>query len=124
MSRITELVSELRNTEQTASELTEHANTLRKLIMGEMVNEGLTQIKTADATVSRAKRKTYQISPLEWRAWAEKQPDMEVDNFYVTSLDKDRVKAHAERWIRETGEVIPGVTAGEIEYLSIRKATK
>lgn len=44
--------------------------------------------------------------------------------FYVTKLDTKKVTDYAERTLKTTGEIVPGLEPKETEYLSIRKATK
>ena len=75
-------------------------------------------------TVSLAKRVTYSVNEPQWREWLLEQPELAEDMFYVTKLDTKKVTDYAERTLKTTGEIVPGLEPKETEYLSIRKATK
>jgi hypothetical protein len=124
MSNITNLLDELKKLtelhDQLGAKITDHRN----LIMDELHKDGLTQVKTPEATVSLAKRVTYSVNEPQWREWLLEQPELAEDMFYVTKLDTKKVTDYAERTLKTTGEIVPGLEPKETEYLSIRKATK
>jgi hypothetical protein len=122
MSKITDLIAELDILEANQAEMAKAAEELRGQIMAEIKTEGLIQVKTPNATVSVAKRVSQQVNEIEWRKWAVEQPDISLDMFYVSSLDKKKVVDYAQRTLKEDGELVPGITTTETEYLSIRKA--
>jgi hypothetical protein len=124
MDRLTKLITDLRSAEIKAGLAKQEIDDLRQLIMTEMQRDGLKQVKTDNETVSIAKRVSYDLNEFEWRKWAQQQPELEVDLFYDTILNSKKVTAHAENELKITGEIVPGITARETEYLSIRKAAK
>lgn len=118
--KLTELIAELKSYELSKKKIEEHIADTRNAIIDAMHKDGLKQIKTDDETVSIATRVSYDVNEPRWRVWAAEQPDLELDMFYVTTLDKKRVTSHAEQTLKETGEIIPGIEARETEYLSLR----
>lgn len=92
----------------------------RNMAMDEMHKVGLKSIKTDKATASLATRVTKDVNEREFRNWASQQPDVEVDLFYVTSLDNKRVADFSTKWATDTGEILPFISVRETEYISIR----
>ena len=124
MSNITNLLNELKKLTELHDQLGAKMVDHRNLIMDELHKDGLTQVKTPEATVSLAKRVTYSVNEPQWREWLLEQPELAEDMFYVTKLDTKKVTDYAERTLKTTGEIVPGLEPKETEYLSIRKATK
>lgn len=124
MSKVTDLITKLGEVEGQLKELGNEAGIIRQMIQTEMEKDRITQVKTKDTTVSIAKRVSYDVDEIAWRNWALAQPDIEVDLFYSTILNKKAVTEHAEKTLRQDGEIVPGISASEAEYLSIRKAAK
>lgn len=122
MSKVTKLITKLGEVENQLKELGDEAQIIRQMIQTEMEKDQLTQVKTKYATVSISRRVSYGLDEMQWRNWAIQNPELEVDLFYVTTVDKKKVVEQAERWLKETGEMVPGITAQQTEYLSIRKA--
>lgn len=100
--------------------LDEEIEIIRNQAMDEMSKAGLKQIKTDKATASIVKRVNYDVNETEFRRWADEQPNLELDMFYVTLLDKKRVTEIGEKQLKQTGEIVPFMAAREIEYISIR----
>jgi ribosomal 30S subunit maturation factor RimM len=94
----------------------------RHLVMDEMAQLGLKQIKTDTATTTIAKRVTPVVDEVGFRSWATEQPELAIDEFYVQSLDKKKVADYAKHVLRETGEIVPFISTNETEYLSVRAA--
>lgn len=122
MSNITNLLNELKKLTELHDQLGAKMVDHRNLIMDELHKDGLTQVKTPEATVSLAKRVTYSVNEPQWRTWLLDQPELAEDMFYVTKLDTKKVTDYAERTLKTTGEIVPGLEPKETEYLSIRKA--
>jgi len=114
----------LRTLEARQAKLTDKIANTREQIMQELHEEGLTQVKTPRETVSIAKRASVQVDEPTWLKWLDRQEKLDRDMFYVTSLDKKRVTDFGKNWLKETGEIVPGLTPVETEYLSIRKTEK
>lgn len=100
--------------------LDEEIDIARNVAMDEMRKAGLKQIKTADHTASIAVRITKQINEPLFRNWASAEPGIELDAFYDTLLNNKRVGDFSSKWIQDTGEILPFVSATETEYISIR----
>lgn len=120
--RALELIADLKHLEGQHTLIGEEIKIVRQQIIDAMREEGLRQVKTDEETVSIARRLSYQVNEPQWRAWAVKQPNIELDMFYVTTLDKKRVTDYSEKILKTTGELADGISATETDYVSIRKA--
>jgi hypothetical protein len=96
----------------------------KDLLMHELEQTGLKSIKTDDATVSIVQKPAYVINEVEVTNYLKDQPAVEVDLFYKKLLNRDMVLDYASKQLKETGEVIPGITTNVSEYLMVRSTKK
>lgn len=106
-------------------QLEEQIEIARQQTMDQMQGLGLKQLKLEDGpTVTIAKRVTESVNEIAFRQWAHEQPDFETDMFYVNVLDKKKVVDFSKKHLKETGEIVPYISAQETEYLMVRSADK
>lgn len=96
----------------------------KQLVMDQLDGLGVKSLRTSHATATKATRKTYNVNEPSLKTWAEKNPDFELDNFYVKTIDKDKLVDWSIKHLKETGEVVPYISVTESEYLSVRNAEK
>lgn len=123
MSKLTTLVDKYAKAKQQEAKVKEQLDIVRNQLQDELAKIGVKSIKTADgkATVSMVTRVTPVVSEREFADYLADNPDLEPDLFYTRSLNKDVVVGYAEKQLKETGEVVPGISVRETEYLSIRE---
>lgn len=96
---------------------------IRDQLEAQLRATGLKSAKASDGTTATiAERKgigiTHEPSVM---GWLKEQPNIEGD-LYLT-VRKREFGEFAKRWLKETGEVIPGTEMQVAEHLSIRKAS-
>jgi hypothetical protein len=106
---------------QAVVDATEAANMTKDLLMTQLEAVGLKSIKTDQASVSIVKKPVYSVNEREVEGYLKEQNDIAIDEFYITTMDKKKVLAFAEHQLKSTGEVVPGITASETEYLMVRE---
>jgi hypothetical protein len=121
MSKLTDLTQAYLSSKEALEEAKKVAETTKDLLMHELEQSGLKSIKTDVATVSIVKKPVYTVNEREVTEYLKEQPDLDIDEFFVTSMDKRKVTMYAEHQLKTTGEVIPGIEASETEYLMVRQ---
>lgn len=71
-----------------------------------------------------SKKPVYAVNERKVEDYLKEQPDLAIDEFYITTMDKKKVLAYADHQLKKTGEVIPGIEASETEYLMVREIKK
>lgn len=100
--------------------LDEEIEIARQQTMDQLQSLGVKQLKLNNVTVTVAKRVTETVDELGFEHWADQQPDFEADLFYVNMLDKKKVVMFSKKHLKETGEIVPFISANETEYLMVR----
>lgn len=121
MSKLTELTEAYLDAKAALDSVKEAVDSTKELLLHELEQVGLKSIKTDRATVSIVKKPVYSVIEREVEGYLKDQPDLAIDEFYVTTMDKKKVLAYAEHQLKTTGEVIPGIEASETEYLMVRE---
>ena len=121
MSKLTDLTQAYLSSKEALEEAKKVAETTKDLLMHELEQSGLKSIKTDVATVSIVKKPVYTVNERELTDYLKEQPNIDLDEVFVTSMDKRKVTMYAEHQLKTTGEVIPGIEASETEYLMVRQ---
>ena len=128
MAKLNELLEELaaaRAETNSAQEvykiLAAKRDALQQRIHDGLKEAGIKSVSSNDFTVSIAKKPKFTIedekSTLEWLG---AQDSVSIDDYVKPKLDKTMFDKLAAHTLKETGEIIPGTSFEETEYLSLR----
>jgi hypothetical protein len=124
MSRISDLTEAYLDAKSAYERTKEVVDITKDMLMTELEKDGMKSIKTDRASVSIVKKANKVINEREVGAYLKEQPNIELDDFYITSLARDKVLAFAEHQLKNTGEIMPGISTTETEYLMVRENKK